>query len=68
MDNLFLLKKIESLPENLKVEVEHFVDFLKSKFQNEENKNKPHFGSAKGMFVMKPDFDESLDDFNEYMS
>lgn len=28
----------------------------------------PMFGSAKGLFVMSPDFDEPLDDFSEYPS
>ncbi len=27
----------------------------------------PKFGSAKGMFVMAPDFDEPLEDFKDYM-
>ena len=29
-------------------------------------KSRPQFGSAKGMFVMAPDFTEPLEDFDEY--
>ncbi len=29
-------------------------------------KPKPQFGSAKGLFVMAEDFDEPLEDFDEY--
>ncbi len=44
-----------------------FIDFLLSKKKKNEKLNKPRFGSDKGMFVMKPDFDEPLDDFKEYI-
>lgn len=30
-------------------------------------RRKRHFGSAKGLISMAPDFDEPLDDFKEYM-
>lgn len=29
-------------------------------------KPRPQFGSAKGMFVMAPDFNDPIDDFDEY--
>ena len=48
-------------------EVSDFVDFLATKRRKSQEKKKPRFGSGKGMFVMKPDFDEPLDDFKEYM-
>jgi len=32
-----------------------------------KNKPKPQFGSAKGMITMSDDFDEPLEDFDEYM-
>lgn len=68
MDNLLLYNKLASLPENLKSQVADFIDFLTSKEKKEKFKNnKPKFGSGKGMFVMKPDFDEPLEDFKEYM-
>ncbi|HXL57816.1 MAG TPA: DUF2281 domain-containing protein [Chitinophagaceae bacterium] len=67
MDNFLILDKISKLPENLKEEVNDFIDFLLSKKKKNEKLNKPRFGSDKGMFVMKPDFDEPLDDFKEYI-
>lgn len=66
MDNIILYKKLASLPENLKKEVADFIDFLKTKNIKSSERNKPIFGSAKGMFVMKPDFDEPLEDFKDY--
>lgn len=31
-----------------------------------QEKPRPQFGSAKGLFVMAADFDEPLEDFDEY--
>jgi len=31
-----------------------------------QEKPRPQFGSAKGLFVMTEDFDEPLEDFDEY--
>lgn len=65
-----LIQEIHTLPENLKEEVLHFVQFLK---QKQNIKSKPakkrerKFGGAKGMFVMTEAFDEPLEDFAEYM-
>jgi hypothetical protein len=67
VDNISLYNKLASLPDNLKSEVEDFIDFLAAKTEKKQKKAKPNFGSGKGMFVMKPDFDQSLDDFKEYM-
>ena len=67
MDNVLLLNKITSLPESLKSEVEDFIDFLAAKTEKKQQKGKPVFGSAKGMFVIKPGFDEPLEDFKDYM-
>ncbi len=68
VDNILLYNKLASLPENLKAEVEDFIDFLKSKAKKNKKNSKPQFGSGKGMFLMKSDFDQPLDDFKEYMS
>ncbi|MBX3257407.1 MAG: DUF2281 domain-containing protein [Chitinophagaceae bacterium] len=69
VDNILLYNKLASLPDNLKSEVEDFIDFLKSKKAKGSDKTKkPRFGSGKGMFKMAADFDEPLDDFKEYMS
>ncbi len=67
MDNLLLYSKLNALPENLKAEVAAFIDSLLSKKGKKQNKPKAKFGSGKGMFTIKPGFDEPLEDFNEYM-
>ena len=67
MDNSTLYSKLAALPDDLKSEVSDFVDFLSSKRKKISDKKKPIFGSGKGMFVMKPGFDEPLEDFKEYM-
>ena len=67
MSDSVLLAKVSHLPEYLKSEVFDFVDFLLSKYNNTNNQRKPVFGSGKGMFVVKPDFEEPLEDFKEYM-
>jgi hypothetical protein len=70
MDNILLYNKLSHLPESLKSEVSDFIDFLISKAEKENissNKPKPRFGSGKGMFKIKPGFDEPLEDFKDYM-
>ena len=67
MDNSTLYSKLAALPDDLKSEVSDFVDFLSSKRKKISDKKKPIFGSGKGMFVVKPGFDEPLEDFKEYM-
>jgi hypothetical protein len=54
--------------EPLKKELLFYIDYLLNKqFVEIENKRKPQFGCAKGSFVLSSDFDEPVDDFNEYM-
>ena len=67
MDNLLLYSKLASLPDDLKSQAGDFIDFLATKAKKEQKKIKPKFGSGKDMLVMKPDFDEPLDDFKQYM-
>ena len=67
MDTFTLIQKIEELPPDLREQVADFVDFLKEKKAKSLPEKHPVFGSAKGMFVLAPDFDEPLDDFKEYM-
>lgn len=68
-----LINEIHTLPESLKLEVLHFVQFLKQKQTEKSADEKPlkkrerKFGAAKGMFVMTEAFDEPLEDFAEYM-
>ncbi len=67
MDNIKLYDKLASLPDHLKVAVSDFIDFLVLKGNPEQVKKKPIFGSGKGMFILKPGFDEPMEDFKEYM-
>ncbi len=63
-----ILSQILQLPEQLKQEVLHYVEFLQAKYdaQNRKPKNRKA-GSAEGKFKLAPDFDASLEDFKEYM-
>jgi hypothetical protein len=67
VDNIILNNKLATLPDDLKAEVSDFVDFLATKRKKVQERKKTSFGSGKGMFVMKPDFDEPLADFQEFM-
>lgn len=71
MTNETLIQEIYTLPDNLKEEVLHFVQFLKQKQTTEtEESAKPRkriAGSAKGEIFMSDDFDAPLEDFAEYM-
>ncbi len=62
---MLLYSKLTQLPDNIKSEVSNFIDFLLSK-NNKSVKNKPTFGSAKGMFKMKKNFDQPIEDFKDY--
>lgn len=66
MDNTILNKKLAMLPENLKAEVANFIDFLLQKNQSSGSIKKPEFGSGKGMFKIKPGFDDPLEDLKDY--
>ncbi len=69
MTDIQLYTKISSLPDHLKLVVIDFIDFLESKKEiSKSNSKKPRvFGYAKDSIVIKPSFDEPLDDFKEYM-
>lgn len=69
MTSFSLYKKLEKLPPNLKLEVQHFIDFLleKTSSQTEPSKKKREFGSLKGKIHLSKDFDDPIDDFKEYM-
>ena len=67
MDHIPLYTKISSLPNDIKSEVNDFIDFLLQKRKKEIEIRKPIFGCAKGKIYMSPNFDEPLDDFKEYM-
>jgi hypothetical protein len=62
-----LYSKISLVPDDLKAEVNEFVDALLKRNKKEPGDKKPKFGCAKGQITMSPDFDAPLDDFKEYM-
>jgi hypothetical protein len=69
MTEMLLYSKINNLPLNLKKEVIDFIDFLQSKHENKKSKKKKPriFGYAKDSITLKPNFDEPLEEFKEYM-
>ncbi len=69
MNTSLLYSKLSALPENLKKEVNDFIDSLtaKSKKASSQNGRVAKFGSGKGMFTMRKGFDEPLEDFKDYM-
>ncbi len=67
MTDIQLYTKISSLPPKLKTEVIDFLDFLESKKKPLNSKKKKRiFGYAKNSIIIKPGFDDPLDDFKEY--
>lgn len=65
MDNLLLYSKLSKLPDNMKAEVLNFIDSLMNN-NKKPTRNKAKFGSAKGMFKMKKNFDDPIEDFKDY--
>ena len=70
MTDKLIISRFHQLPENLKEEVLHYIEFLQKHY---EGKSKPvthekrQFGSAKDKYKLSPDFNAPLDDFNAYM-
>lgn len=62
-----LYAKISLLPDELKAEVNEFVEALLKRNKKDMGVKKPKFGCAKGQITMSPDFDAPLDDFKAYM-
>ncbi len=64
-----LQREIAEMPQTLKMEVLHFVQFLKEKRQQTEAKPKKRQAGTMPNLVkyIAPDFDEPLEDFEEYM-
>lgn len=67
MNNVRLYNKINSLPENLKREVQDFVEFLQAKTKKRPSKKPRVFGSLQGKITMSETFDDPIDDFKEYI-
>lgn len=65
-----ILSQLHQLPEQLKVEVLHYVVFLREQYQQSVSNKKSYkrrFGSKPGKYKLSPDFNAPLDDFKEYM-
>lgn len=73
METGTLEKKIAKLPENLKIKVEGYVDALLDEKgisiinSSDIKTNDRGYGSLKGKIWMSEDFNEPLEDFNDYM-
>lgn len=68
MADIDIYIKLVTLPDEMKKEVDDFVDFLKSKSTAKVPSRKTRkAGLAKGLIEMKEGFDEPLPDFKEYM-
>jgi hypothetical protein len=71
MDNT-ILQKYNYLPLELRKEVADFIEFLVQKYQQKQAIVTPptrpsNFGSAKGLITMSDDFNEPLEEFQDYM-
>ncbi len=63
-----LYSNISKLPDDLKEQVNNYVEFLLQKAEANKRKPKPELGSGKGLIgYMSDDFDEPLEDFKDYM-
>lgn len=69
----FLDHDIQNNPQNLQTLDGDLISYVQSLFVGEEididapiDQPSPKFGSAKGLVKMSDDFDEPLDDFEEY--
>lgn len=67
MTDLRLYTELSTLPDDLKKEIQDFIEFLKTKARKQKQIKKREFGAAKGFFKMHDNFDEPLEDFKDYM-
>ncbi|NJN73137.1 MAG: DUF2281 domain-containing protein [Limnothrix sp. RL_2_0] len=74
MPDSILLEKINALPDALKTEVEHYIEFLLEKYAKtsseaptSEPKKYRQAGILAGKIWMSDDFDEPLEEMKEYM-
>ncbi len=65
MTDFTLRLELNSVPKDLRDEVEMFIEFIKTKYQKESNS--PHkireFGLLNGKIKFAPDFDGPVEDF-----
>ena len=68
MTDSLLLSQIKRLPSNLRLEAAHYIDYLLYQYSARKALSmRPIFGSAQGKYVLSVDFEETLEDFKEYM-
>lgn len=69
MTDLKLYTKISTLPESLKTEVIDFIDFISTKRTSSSKKAAKGrtYGYAKDSIILKPGFDDPIQDFKDYM-
>jgi hypothetical protein len=68
MNKSVLYEQINLLPDELKEQVADYVKKLvdKKKKKEPDKKAKIKFGSTKGIFIIKPGFDDPIEGFEEY--
>ncbi|MDX2285000.1 MAG: DUF2281 domain-containing protein [Bacteroidia bacterium] len=59
--------ELNTLPEEMRVQVFNYIRFLKSSYGEARPLRKPKFGFGKYRVEMSEDFDAPLEDFKEYM-
>ena len=67
MTDIQLYTEFSTLPDDLKKEVQDFIEFLKTKAKKQNHLKQRRFGAANGFFKMHDNFDEPLEDFKDYM-
>ena len=70
--DIALWKVLVNMPENLKIELLHYAESLLEKYPNikqvsEQTETNHGYGSWKGQIIISDDFDEPLEDLQEYM-
>jgi len=67
MSDVQLFTKLSNLPSSLKNEVADFIDFLTQKSKSTKKAGKTRVaGKAKGLIIMKSNFDDPLPGFDDY--
>lgn len=73
MVSSIILEKLEALPESLQTEFLHYIEFLAARYTVAEKitldfpKKRGGLGALKGKIWIADDFDEPLEDWQEYM-
>ncbi len=67
MSEQIFLQQFAQMPENLRQEVVDFTEYLMMKYKVAEKtpKKVAKFGSAKGKYILSPDFDEPTDNLKK---